>query len=205
MNIEEIYNTEICKIPGWYSLEDMYVTQLLCNRLPKNSTIVEIGTFCGKSASVWSKFAGSVYTYDHCIVTYEDAESEWKVDEFYDEGFNINDFIPQEENIRRYLKPYDNVVFTKETSPIDNNWDNGDIDLLFLDGSKSCKPTLHAIFDYWIPFIKRGGYLTGHDYNPERFPILIEVVQLYAERLNSTIELFNDNYNSEIFAIKNNL
>jgi hypothetical protein len=68
------------------------------------------------------------------------------------------------------------------------SWVNQPIDLFFLDGRHQNPEDIDAI-NYFLPLIKKGGILCGHDYYPiERHtPDIIDNVRELEDRLNQKV------------------
>ena len=110
------------------------------DNLPKNSVVVEIGTYRGGSAAIMAAaIKGTVYTIDPDIQLAGNS--------LFDKGiFFLN-----------------NVQFIKGRSE-DIEWEEGKlIDMLFIDGSHFYVD-VHKDIGKWVPKVKDGGFICFHDY-----------------------------------------
>lgn len=78
--------------------------------------------------------------------------------------------IPQEQQEERYeqiqkdFNGNDKVVLIREWSHLAvNQFEDGSIDFMYLDANHSYEPCLQDL-NLWLPKIKAGGILAGHDY-----------------------------------------
>jgi hypothetical protein len=62
-------------------------------------------------------------------------------------------------------------------SPYDLSWWTEPVDFFFEDATHS-NPVLRDNFDFWVPRVKQGGLIAGHDYNPYWAEVVQEVDQL---------------------------
>jgi predicted O-methyltransferase YrrM len=160
-----MYNVDI---DGWMSVSELIQIEEWASLVPLNGTIVEVGSYKGRSAYAW---AGSC---DPSVKVY-------CIDRF--DGDFVNDF---NEN----LKEFSNVVPIKGNVPYSMpEWEDKEIDVFFLDGLHSNPHDIDAI-NYFLPLIKKGGILCGHDYypnNPEWAPDIIENIKHLEKKLNQTV------------------
>lgn len=69
-----------------------------------------------------------------------------------------------------------NIVKHKGYSvPVSAEFENESLDLVFIDGDheyEGCRDDINA----WLPKLKTGGFMAGHDYGHERFPGVKKIV-----------------------------
>ena len=71
--------------------------------------------------------------------------------------------------------------------PVSAEFENESLDLIFIDGDHSyegCKADIEA----WLPKLKIGGFMAGHDYGHERFPGVKQAV----DEIFGEVETFGD-------------
>lgn len=82
----------------------------------------------------------------------------------------------------------DNIIKHKGYSlPVSAEFENESLDLIFIDGDHSyegCRDDINA----WLPKLKTGGFMAGHDYGHERFPGVKKIV----DELFPQAEIFGD-------------
>ena len=150
-------------IDGWLTEKEAFGLNYVAKRLSVKSTVVEIGSWKGKSTFCIAKGLrdGMIYAIDPF-----NAEGEEGSKEIYAESKGEKPLIEQfDDNMCKYgveskvktLKGY-SKEFINEFSTID---------FLFIDGDHSIEG---CDFDYmnFSPFISKGGYLAFHDYYPDR-------------------------------------
>lgn len=166
--------------------------------VPAGGKIVEIGSFCGGSAKVALEMI-SPDTHLTCI------DCGWKHDQdtlnlgqtrknlldshwviHIDLNHAVTTFDTRLSFARHYLRQYDNVTLIPGCSP-DSVLDWQDtIDLYFEDGEHT-NPTLRSNLDFWVPRVKSGGIIAGHDYDNPECPDVNTEAHALAERLGSEL------------------
>lgn len=140
------------KIVGWFTWPRFY--KMMIDKLPSGSKVVEVGTYEGKS-----------FAYFMVEMTNAGKEFEvWGVDSFTFTGENGKSIL---ENFLRHLEPF----FGKFDTLIANSWDaashfeDKSLDFVFLDADHVYE-SISKDIEAWLPKIKPGGILAGHDYVP---------------------------------------
>ena len=151
--------------------------------IPKNSKIIEIGVFKGdfskqifqicepSELNLIDIFAGRMGSGDKNGENFEFIQLE----HYYEHLLN---FFEKNTNVK-LLKGLSDDVFKK--LPDDH------YDLIYIDASHEydcVKKDLENSFNK----IKNGGYITGHDYEIQRFPGVIKAVEEFCEKNNQSIE-----------------
>ena len=159
------------EIKGFLSPKESKKLQELFQKVHKLGPILEIGTYCGKSAinfaEVAKKFNGLVFSVDHHTGSEEhQLGEEYHDDELFDKRLNKFNTLPE------FLK---NVILHKKSDYIIPILEESkkaakrffeEISLLFIDGGHA-KQT--ALDDYyaWKDKICSGGLLVIHDVFPD--------------------------------------
>ena len=159
------------EIKGFLSPKESKKLQELFQKVHKLGPILEIGTYCGKSAinfaEVAKKFNGLVFSVDHHTGSEEhQLGEEYHDDELFDKRLNKFNTLPE------FLK---NVILHKKSEYIIPILDESkkaakrffeEISLLFIDGGHAKKT---AFDDYyaWKDKICSGGLLVIHDVFPD--------------------------------------
>ena len=143
------------------------------NSLDIEGPLLEIGSYCGKSA-IYLGFAAKetrrlLFSVDHHRGSEENQPGwEWHDPEIVDLETGLIDTLPE---FRRNIKRAgleDNIVAVVGDSPaIAKEWSTP-LALLFIDGGHGSEPA-HADYESWVPKLLIGGKLLIHDVfeNPE--------------------------------------
>jgi len=78
------------------------------------------------------------------------------------------EFEAAEKSARKAVTPFGKrtVILKMSSAEASEQFDDGSIDFVFLDGDHSYEGLKQDI-ELWLPKVKPGGYLCGHDYTPE--------------------------------------
>ena len=128
--------------------------------LPKNSVLVEIGSYLGASAAFLSSAAGERNHTLYCVDTWrndaiDDPREKEGRDTFKEFNRNINKYVK-----RKYVK---RITLLRGLSCDMAKKFQGRIDLLFIDADHSyegCRSDIES----WLPFVKNEGIVVFHDY-----------------------------------------
>ena len=177
-------------IPGWMTrTECMILRELFSPYNSENCVGVEVGSFLGRSS--WeisnSISLGKLY----CIDKWDD----WV---FIKEDKNYNNKVLPDSgtkgNLTNFLKNTrgcNNIITIQAACPnaiVD--W-NQQIDFLFLDAAHT-NPSDREWIDYWLPKIKPGGILAGHDFdmsNTNRYPDIHANIRYLQTLLNKKVNI----------------
>lgn len=127
--------------------------------LPKNAIVVELGVQrgCFSEAIIKKTNPSKLYLID-CWENQDPNE--------YDDIANVS-IEDQQKNhltVMRKFKNYQNVEILKSFSiPASFLFDDNSIDWIYIDANHSYEAVKEDI-KHWWPKIKKGGFLTGHDY-----------------------------------------
>jgi predicted O-methyltransferase YrrM len=133
-------------------------------RLHGKVTMAEIGVWTGAGTLIFSKYFDTIYAVDPWFGKHE-------VEEIFDARFEKSD----------------KVIKTKSFSyDIVKEFDNGSLDMVYIDALHDYENAKHDIAD-WLPKVKKGGFLCGHDYW-KKFPGVIRAVN----ELHKPIKMFKD-------------
>jgi len=166
------------KITGWLLESELEVLESIAQTVPEQGIIVEVGSMFGKSSVCWALTAPTATVY--CIDLYEDREQSFNsdVDEDKSKGFvNIplkNTKYNSKQEFLKNTKDINNIVKIEGESPYNIDYTGGEIDVFFLDAAHS-NPNDWDNLCHFIPLIKVGGIVCGHDLNV--FPDIMENVK----------------------------
>ena len=113
------------------------------------STIVEIGSFAGKSSELFALHCGHIFCGDVW-------EGYWEID-----GDTLG---RAEQEFDKMSSRYKNISkIKKNSSDASLEFEEETLDLVYIDGAHDYENTVNDIVK-WYPKLKRGGILAGHDY-----------------------------------------
>ncbi len=144
---------------GWFSDEDISHYRELVEKVPIGGTVCELGVWLGRSmcsvADIIKKNKLKVIAVD----TFKGTEG-------YETGRLVKDIdlskCFQENTASFGIKPKIYQMTSKEASKLIKN---ETLDLVFIDAEHSYEAVKDDIKN-WLPKIKAGGIICGHDYNP---------------------------------------
>lgn len=170
---------------------DLLALRHLAKMVPADGIIVEVGSMFGKSAVSWATYSAASKIY--CVDTFI---------EDYNVGHDIPDETCQQMNFPLSKITYDILkIFTENTksfnnilpirgySPNEVTVPEDKIDLFFLDASHT-NPNDWENIQHYLPKMKIGGIISGHDYDPIQFPDVVENVARLREMMRSDISLY---------------
>jgi len=143
---------------GWFNKNDIFMYRKLYGNLRKGAITAEVGVWQGRSicsvADIILKNDLEVYAVDTFKGSFSAIDSVHNFDGRLQVMFkkNKNEFG---------LKNH--VITIKEDSIKAAKKINKMFDLVFIDADHAPKSIMEDIFS-WLPFVKKGGVLSGHDY-----------------------------------------
>jgi len=152
----------------WFDYEVVY--SLVVEKYPTNSTFVEVGSWKGRSSAYMAvEIANSGKNIDFvCVDTF--LGSQFHHDRNWPDLDKLYDIFKQ--NMTPVSKYYRDLKMTSTEAA--KLFEDESIDFVYIDACheyESVKSDIHS----WMPKIKKGGIIAGHDYNPT-FPGVIQAV-----------------------------
>lgn len=153
---------------------------LKCRYPLKKWTLVEVGTYLGESASVFSRYFKKVVTCDPWVLsfmqTYVQDGEKLHLDDLY-RRLNYN------------LRGTKNVEFIRAPSTIlANSLKDHSVDMVYIDAWHRVIPCTVDILS-WLPKVKYGGVLSGHDYRTFEY---VETIPAVRYTLGEPLQVFSD-------------
>jgi predicted O-methyltransferase YrrM len=150
-------------IEGWLSVNEAVTLHRLASSLPPQSTVVEVGSWKGKSTYCLAKGLrdGRVIAIDPFDSSGEDGSRE-----NYEQQKGEEPLLDQFRNQMKRLEVLDKIHILQGFSSQFVGCLK-EIDLLFIDGDHSQQACLFD-FQNYSPALRRGGYLAFHDFFPSR-------------------------------------
>jgi predicted O-methyltransferase YrrM len=119
-----------------------------------HTEVVEIGSHRGVSTELFAIFCAKVYAVDT-----------WGSDEDLERDTKRNTGVSAEEAFRERMESYTNVEMIKKySSEASLDFRDQSLDMVYIDGDHSSKAVMEDL-DIWIPKVKDGGVVSGHDGN----------------------------------------
>ena len=161
--MEHYYN----KIQGWFDYEAIYDNAIA--NAEDGAKFVEVGAWKGKSIAyagvelLNSGKAITLYAVDHFLGSEEHRNP---VSEHYDYATQSGELRSQ---YLANIEPIKSVVKTLDMQSVEaaKKFKKASLDLVFIDGSHDFESVCSDI-ETWLPKIKPGGVLAGHDYDFEQ-------------------------------------
>ena len=140
---------------NWFSYPKLYKSMV--EKFPSGSKFVEIGSWKGKSSAYMAvEIANSNKNIDfYCVDTWEGSiehKNNTEISMFYDI------FLNNMKSIESYYTP----LKMKSLDAI-SKFEDSSLDFVFIDGSHEYEDVKEDI-KAWLPKVKPGGILAGHDY-----------------------------------------
>lgn len=174
---------------GFFSFRyDVVNYRKLVGKIPVGGTLVEIGSFKGKSLCSVSDIIKSNSLKVFSIDTFEGTESD-----NHDEAWTKGMFQIFTDNIEKFGITDKVTVLKGMSSDMVKHLENESADLVFIDGDHTYEGCYKDIVDY-LPIVKIGGVLSGHDYNST----FKGVIQATSELLGE-VETFGKLINNSIW------
>lgn len=170
--MEHIYQNII----GWFNYQNLYTDMV--KKIPDNSHIVEIGAWKGASTAY---LAVEIINSGKNIKL--DVVDTWKGSDNDPAQFNYDpDIKANNGNIfnifEKNIKPVRHVINPIQLSSVEaaKLYDDKSLDFVFIDGNHGYDAVINDIMA-WLPKIKNGGWIGGHDYNHPSLPGVTQAVQ----------------------------
>ena len=132
-------------------------------RPTRGMKLVEIGSFAGDSTEIFCDYFKHVVAIDPWESNIGDITDQVDMDEVYEE------FVER-------LSGKGNITVLKHfAEDVVHNFGDGMIDIVYIDGKHEYKDAKKDI-TLWLPKVKKGGFISGHDYR-KKFPGVIKAVK----------------------------
>ena len=174
------YNVDI---PGWMTLRSLKIIEKWAKEIPPGGTVVEVGSFAGRSAWAWAK---SVHPSVTVIC----------IDRWEPRAYNPNTARRQEmfgtgkeqvectiENFRKNVADCPNIRAVKARSPyFPAEAEIPDkVDCVFLD-ERHKNPDFHDNLHFWAKRLKPGALFCGDDFHGNAKDVISEVLKMADEK-----------------------
>lgn len=155
-------------IPGWMHESQLKLLEALALKVPANGTIIEIGSFVGRSSWCFAKTAPTAQLF--CLDIWNIAEHPYTPPTAYDNSIradfgnaaNAKQTEGTLENFKHFTQDCPNITALRGSSPTDFKSWTAKADLIFLDGLHH-NPGFRADLLFWFQHLKPGGTICGDD------------------------------------------
>lgn len=148
-------------IQGWFDFDDVY--SHFVSAAKDGDVIVEVGAWLGRSTAYLAVelFNSGKQAQLHVVDTWRGSLTEaWLVDFVNQNGGDIFPLFCANMPPEVFSKL---IVHRKDTLLAAQDFEDSSIDFLFLDSAHTTEH-VYAEIHAWLPKIKRGGTIAGHDY-----------------------------------------
>lgn len=177
-------------IPGWlFNSEPTHLYNIASKYNRADAVGVEVGCLHGRSSAILSQAISSGVLY--CIDPWENSinMSNRKNIDLYKNRFPLNGVRNSFSYFSKNVRDYSNIRTIQGHSPQCVQGWNQKIDFLFLDAVHH-NPSDRENIDFWLPFIRSGGSLFGHDYGIN-YPDIVENVRYLELKLGVQHQLYD--------------
>jgi predicted O-methyltransferase YrrM len=136
------YNNRVNQLKGLKMLIDEYINE--------HTIMVEIGSFSGVSSELFSLHCKEI----HCVDLWD---AYWEIEDKQKTEF-------AEYTFNKLLVNYNNIKKIKDSSTnAANMFQDKSLDFVYIDAAHDYENVKKDILA-WLPKVKNGGYIAGHDY-----------------------------------------
>jgi len=145
---------------GYFTFPRLYAS--IVKHFPTNSHFVEVGSWKGRSAAFMAveiHNSGKTIAFD-CVDTWAGSvsEGEHQNDHHVKAGTLYEKFLSNTERVKH-------IITTKRGDSLEmaSTYEDDSLDFVFIDGDHRYE-FVKADIEAWLPKVKSGGILAGHDY-----------------------------------------
>ena len=147
-------------IPGWFNMERQYL--YLLNNTPEGGIFVELGTWKGKSTSfIVTEIINRKRKIDFYAVDLFRNDENMDKKEIIAYGKTYSIYDEYKKNTEHLSSHYKTII--SDSSKASNYFDDESVDVIFIDAGHTYESVKADIIS-WLPKIKKGGIISGHDY-----------------------------------------
>jgi predicted O-methyltransferase YrrM len=174
------------RYPAMMHERDVDALITLARQLPAGAIAVESGSRFGGSAKILLDHAPTI-TRLYCLdPDWADPESPWirqdpAITAAWRSLWNLDDYSTCFAYASALLQGYHNVRLLPLASPYDIAWWQEQIDFIFED-SQHTNPQMNDNLNFWLPRLRSGGIIAGHDYSTS-WPDVVKEADALAQML----------------------
>jgi predicted O-methyltransferase YrrM len=175
--------------PTMMSQTDIDALSQLARSIPLDAIAVEIGSRLGGSAKILLDTAPKIkrlYCIDRSWAHTQTCASDPHLAHIID-SHGIDPDITFFDYAQNLLSEYSAARLLPKSSPYDVQWWTEPVDFIFEDSSHA-NPQLRDNLEFWVPLVRPGGIIAGHDY-VRTWPDVIQEVDALAARSGAKLNL----------------
>jgi hypothetical protein len=178
------------RYPSMMSDTDALALSHISSLIPDDAIAVEVGSRLGGSAKNILDHAPKLRRL-YCIdPEWGSTDGSGLADPMMDrlrDTWQLHHYASCRQFAEQLLAPHTNVRLLSMASPYDLSWWTEHVDFFFEDATH-LNPVLRDNFDFWLPKIRQGGMIAGHDYAAQWAEVVREVDQL-RDRLGTELHV----------------
>ncbi|MEM1283103.1 MAG: class I SAM-dependent methyltransferase [Chlamydiota bacterium] len=149
------------KIPGWMPKKDLTTLETLAKRVPENGSIVEVGSYQGRSS--WALAKSCHPSVEVCCI------------DLWNDSFIKEQFIENTKDCPN--------IHSIQSGSTEVDWpEDKKVDLVFIDADHT-SPQVDKDLAFWSKRVKAKGTLSGHDMDVASWPDVCRAVLNLSEEL----------------------
>lgn len=156
------------RISGWFDFPELY--RQAVRECPDSGVMIEVGSYVGKSAAFMAvEIANSGKAIEfYCVDT-------WRMEDVpgvQGSGCTLPKFFRNLTPVIELVRPL-NLPSVRAAKAFDDE----SVDFVFIDGDHS-EESVRSDIEAWLPKVKQGGVIAGHDYT-NNWPGVVAAVSQY--------------------------
>jgi hypothetical protein len=159
-------------IPGWFSEPDAECYRRIAAEIPEGGALAEIGVWQGRSLAALASFLGEKKIKIYAIDTFVGTPGLPTEQILQSTGINLKDVF--EDNMRKAGLTDSLTVLQSTSLNASCQFTPKSLDAVFIDAAHDYDSVRRDIMT-WLPAIKPGGIIAGHDYDGQ-YPGLMQAV-----------------------------
>lgn len=180
-------------VVGFCLPTELKILEDLASTVPEDGFIVELGSLFGRTAVAWATYCPSATIL--CIDDFKDNNwSDLAYPGVVCRPVNNMDYNTYDIFLEN-TKEYSNIKHMKCKCPEGIVYGGDPIDLLFVDLCH-VNPIDWDTIEIFLPYVKPGGIICGHDYVPDLFPDVVENVARLEKLYNTKATIYSENWNT---------
>ena len=152
--------------------------QFVGKTLGSGLKMVEIGSYAGESSEIWAK-SGLFYK----IICVDAWKNEYDQTDYASKTAEL-----AEKKFDEIAAKYQCInKFKSDSIKAANAFEDGSFDLVYIDAMHTYE-AVKADIEAWLPKVRKGGFISGHDYNK----VFGGVIQAVNEKFGTPDHVFRD-------------
>jgi alkylhydroperoxidase family enzyme len=180
-------------IAGWFSPDDARVYQRIAAAVPDGARIVEVGVWMGRSMGALGHYLSGYAKSGHLIAvdTFQGTQSEPCLSAHRETVEALGGSVRKVFEANMLALGLSPEVFEMTSEKAAARTAHASLDAVFLDACHD-REAVRADIDAWLPKVKAGGFIGGHDFNLAEVRAAVfsrfTAVEVFASSWLATIE-----------------